>query len=122
MTTRATIPLLAALSILSFGGTALAGDAPKEGKKSFLVKTTHTPEQCLAALDEMAAKDKKLLAKMDWGCMSGDHSGYVIVQAADEKGALAMLPEANRATATAEMVTKFTPEQIKKIHEKVDKK
>lgn len=70
----------------------------------------------------MAAKDKVLLAKMDWGCMSGDHTGYVIVQAADEKAALAKLPEANRATATAEMVTKFTPEQIKKIHEKMDKK
>ncbi len=96
--------------------------APADGGKRYLITTTHTPEQCLAALDEMAAENKALLDKMQWGCKSGDHTGYAFVDAADEKAALAMVPPANRATAKATMVTKFTPEQLKKIHEKNDAK
>jgi len=37
-------------------------------------------------------------------------------------GSLEKLPEANRATAKAEMVTKFTPEQLKAIHAKMEAK
>ncbi len=106
-------------SLLLPAGRALAGD--KGSKHDYFVTTTHTPEQCLAALDEMAAKNKKLLSSVEWGCKSGDHTGYVFVQAADEKEALAKLPEVNRASAKAVMVTKFTPEDLKKIHKTMGK-
>lgn len=109
-----------ALIALSLSVPARAEDKGG-GHNTYLVTTTHTPEQCLAALDEMAAKEPKLLSKMEWGCKSGDHSGYAFVQAKDEKAALAQLPEANRAGAKAVAVTKFTPAQLKAIHEKMGK-
>jgi hypothetical protein len=118
--TRIIAAVVAAMGLFAY--SAVADDAaPAGSKKTYLLTTTHTPEQCLAALDEMASKDKELLAKMDWGCMSGDHTGYAIVTASDEKTAIGMLPPANRVTAKAEMVTKFTPEQIQAIHKKMGK-
>ena len=111
---------VAALVALSLSVPARAEDKGG-GNNTYLVTTTHTPEQCLAALDEMAAKDPKLLSKMEWGCKSGDHSGYAFVEAKDEKAALAQLPETNRATAKAIAVTKFSPAQLKAIHEKMGK-
>jgi hypothetical protein len=111
---------VAALVALSLSVPVRAEDKGG-GNHTYLVTTTHTPEECLAALDEMAAKDPKLLSKMEWGCKSGDHSGYAFVEAKDEKAALAQLPEANRATAKAVAVTKFTPAQLKAVHEKMGK-
>jgi predicted exporter len=101
--------------VMSAGRAALA-----EEQKTFLVTTTHTPQQCLSALDEMAQKNEKLLSTMEWGCKSGDHTGYAFVSARSEQEALAKLPEANRATAKAVPVTKFTPKQLKKIHADMD--
>ena len=113
------------LAIVALFTFALPPPARAEEKKggtgTYLVTTTHTPEQCLAALDEMASKDPKMLGKMEWGCKSGDHTGYAFVQAKDEQAAIAQLPEANRANAKAVAVTKFTPAQLKVIHEKMGK-
>lgn len=111
---------VAALVALTVSQPARAEDKGG-GKNTYLVTTTHTPEQCLAALDEMAAKEPKLLSKMEWGCKAGDHTGYAFVQAKDENAALAQLPEANRAAAKAVAVTKFSPAQLKAIHEKMNK-
>ncbi len=110
-------------TLLLAGGAQAAEKASKaEAKKTFLVTTTHTPEQCLAALDEMAAKNKKLLSKVEWGCKSGDHTGYIFLEAADEKAAVAQLPETNRVNAKAVMVTKFTPEELREIHKMMEQK
>ena len=98
-----------------------AGARAEAQKSTFLVTTTHTAEQCLAALDELNAKAQKLLAKIDWGCMAGDHTGYAFVSAVDGKAAIAKLPEINRATAKAVKVTKFTPEMLADIHKKMGK-
>ncbi len=113
----------AAVLSLALSSAARADEHAKSGgdAKTYLVTTTHTPEQCLAALDELAAKDPKMLGKMEWGCMSGDHTGYAFVQAKDEKAALEQLPATNRASAKAVAVTKFTPAQLKAIHEKMGK-
>lgn len=112
------IMLSAVAAMLLVAGTARAGDkaAKAAGDKTYFVTTTHTPEQCLSVLDDMAAQNKKLLSTTEWGCSSGDHTGYAFVQAASEDQALAQLPESSRASAKAVMVAKFTPEQLAKIH------
>lgn len=114
----------AALVALAVSSPARAGEQSMSGGKSqtYLVTTTHTPEQCLAALDELAAKDAKMLDRMEWGCKAGDHTGYAFVQAADEKAALAKLPPRNRESAKATPMTKFTPSQLKKIHASMQQK
>lgn len=96
----------------------------KEAKKmmsTYMVKLPHSKEECLAMLDDISAKGTKMLDKIEWGCMSGDHTGYVMVEAEDETAALAMLPEAERKTANVTKLTKFSPEQIKMFHEGMKK-
>ena len=104
------------LAILATVGTAIAAGPNQMKTERFLIISPHTPEMCLKALDEVQAKSPKLLAQMDWGCMAGDHTGYVEVNATDEAAARDMLPENARASAKIIKLNKFTSEQIKKFH------
>jgi hypothetical protein len=85
----------------------------------YLVISRHTPEQCLQALDDISAEGSDVLAKFEWGCMAGDHTGYALVQAGSEAEALNIVPASIRSEARAIKVVKFTPEQIKAFHEKM---
>jgi hypothetical protein len=114
MNARMMIASLAAL-VAVFGPTLRAHAADKQ---DYLIVSPHTPEECLKTLDTYLGKDQKTLAKMDWGCMSGDHTGYLKVSADSEQAALALLPEAQRASAKVIPLNKFTPEQIKSFHAK----
>jgi hypothetical protein len=58
----------------------------------YLIESPHTSEECLRALDEILARDPGMLAKYDFGCMSGDHTGYVIVEAGSESEARENVP------------------------------
>jgi hypothetical protein len=100
-------------------GTALASDPPTMKGDRYLLIMPHTPEQCVAALDAMEAASPELLAKTDWGCMAGDHTGYLVVHAASQQAALNMVPANERAGAKAIKLNKFTPEQIKSFHKKM---
>jgi len=106
------------LSVAVPTDTALAGEQPMKGDR-YLVIMPHTAEQCLKALDDMEAASSQLLAKTDWGCMAGDHTGYLVVHAASEQAALGMIPASERAQAKAIKLNKFTPEQIKSFHQKM---
>jgi hypothetical protein len=99
-------------------GPALAGDPTTagEGKGKYLVMVKHTPEECLARMDEVA-KNKNLLSKAEWGCMSGDHTMYLTTEAKSPDDALRMVPEPERKDASAVKLTKLTEAQIRKLHE-----
>ncbi len=88
------------------------------GDNTYLIKLPHTAESCLASLDKISKDNSKLLSKIEWGCMSGDHTGYLIVNSKDEKSALEMLPVSVRDQAKIEKVDKFTKEQIESFHKK----
>jgi hypothetical protein len=103
---------LAALFLVALGVHAASK------KSRYLVIAPHTPEQCLAALDQFEQKAPALLEKVDWGCMAGDHTGYLRVEAEDDAAALASLPEGVRSSARAVKLGKFTPEQIRAFHKK----
>jgi len=88
------------------------------GDNTYLIKLPHTVESCLASLDKISKENSKLLSKIEWGCMSGDHTGYLIVNSKDEKSALEILPASVRDQAKIEKVDKFTKEQIESFHKK----
>ncbi len=107
-------PILAAFALAALlGSTSLAAE---KAKSRYLVIAPHSPEQCLAVLDDVNEHDKALLKKIDWGCMAGDHTAYLEVSADSSEAALASLPEKSRASARAVKLGKFTPEQIKQFH------
>jgi len=83
----------------------------------YFVESKHTQEECLRALDEILAKGPGALAKVEWGCMAGDHTGYSIVEAGSQTEALEGVPSFLRAKARAVKLNKFTPEQIRSFHQ-----
>lgn len=96
----------------------LAAGSSTQGKQQYLIMMPHTKEQCLKALDDMSASAKELLAKTQWGCMAGEHTGYVIVEATSEQLAREMVPMAERSKAKVIPLNMFTPEQIRSFHQK----
>ncbi|HUS82429.1 MAG TPA: hypothetical protein VM013_04120 [Dehalococcoidia bacterium] len=83
----------------------------------YVVESTHTPEECLRDLDTIVQEDPEVLDKFEWGCLSGEHRGFAIVQAEDERRALGLVPASIRGRSRAIPVTKFTPEQVRMAHE-----
>jgi hypothetical protein len=100
---------------LAAGGSDTKASPYQQGDR-YMILTPHTKEQCLKSLDAMVASSSDLLAKTEWGCMVGDHTGYVIVNAASEEAARNMLPPSERPSARVIKLNKFTPEQIKSFH------
>ena len=84
----------------------------------YMIESPHTEEECTQALDETLVKGTDLLAKFDWGCMSGEHTGWAVVDAANEAEARNMVPTFLRSKARVVKVDKFTPQQIKSFHQK----
>jgi len=88
----------------------------KTAGPQYLVISPHTPEQCMKALDDVSAAGG--LEKWSFGCMDGDHTGYLIVSAANAQEAMKHVPADERANARAVMLHHFTAAELKSIHEK----
>lgn len=82
----------------------------------YMITSAHEPEQCLDALDEMAAKGTGSLDKFVFGCKEGDHTGYAIVEAENRSAALDVLPDMLQETACVAKVERFTQADIKAFH------
>ncbi len=82
----------------------------------FLIEAPHTKEDCLDALDSVAALSKELFGRFDWGCGNNVHTGWAIVEAQDATTATMMLPTNIRNQVRAVEVTRFTAEQIQAFH------
>jgi hypothetical protein len=121
-TMRRNLPVSAVMVILllACAGSALnARDEHKAKKMQFLIEMKHTPEQCVAELDRVSAEAPKLLEQVEWGCMAGDHTGYLMVWAENEAAAKNMVPAFLRGDDTSIVaLNKFTVEQIKSFHGK----
>jgi hypothetical protein len=84
--------------------------------KTFLLESKHAEEDCLKALDEIAASNPKLLDSCWMGCSVGEHTGWATVEAQNESEARNQLPSSLRANAKVVEVGKYTPEQIRSLH------
>jgi hypothetical protein len=82
----------------------------------YLVESPHTQAECLKELDDVAAKGSDVLGKFSWGCMTGEHTGYAILEARDETEARSFVPEIVRGKARVHPVSTFTPKDIEKFH------
>ncbi len=84
----------------------------------YMIASRHDPEECLRALDEELAKGPGTLDKFAYGCKEGDHTGYAIVEAKKLSDALALVPDFLQESACITKVDKFSPADIKSLHEK----
>jgi len=84
--------------------------------QTYLIISSHTVEQCMASMDDLKTKGNDFLSNTFWGCHSGDHTAYVIVNAENETAARNTLPASAKDNAKVIMVEKFTVEQIESMH------
>jgi|DewCreStandDraft_1066081.scaffolds.fasta_scaffold00391_23 hypothetical protein len=83
----------------------------------YLIESPHTPQECLQALDEVLAQGSEMLARYQWGCAAGEHTGWAIVEAGSKEEALRMVPALVRSKARIVALNTFTPEQIRSFHQ-----
>ena len=108
----------------SAAGSGWAQDPPKpaeHGKAAerhhYLVSLKHEAEDCIRLIEDWEKDHRALLAKTEWGCAAGTHSGWVVVEATSEHAAIEQVPASNRTGAKAVMVEVVsTPDHLKKIH------
>lgn len=84
----------------------------------FIIQTDHTEEECLRVLDSVLQAGAHYLFNADWGCHDGVHSAWMMVEAGTHDEARNIIPPAFRRNARLVQLNKFTPEEIKQLHEK----
>ncbi len=82
----------------------------------YLVISPHGAEDCLHVMDLTVTAG--YITHYDWGCESGDHTGWLILEAENDEEALLSVPSLVRNKARAIRIRKYTPEQIQEFHKK----
>jgi hypothetical protein len=82
----------------------------------FLVISPHTAGDCVKALKEIHAVG--YITHFEWGCMDGDHTGWVTLEAESAQQALMVVPAMQRQSAKAIRLVKFSPQDIEAMHVK----
>jgi len=80
----------------------------------YIVESPHTAGDCKKALKDVLSAG--YLSHFDWGCLDGDHRGWVIIEAASAQEALMVVPVGYRPQAKVVKLTKFSREQLEKMH------
>jgi hypothetical protein len=86
--------------------------------KRYLIETNHSGEECLHVLDLVLSHG--YITHYDWGCEAGVHTGWIILEAEDEKQAILSVPTALRHEARVVPLNKFTPEMIRNFHNQIN--
>ena len=80
----------------------------------YLIEVPHEPEvqACARVVQVFLATGSHLLSQADWGCLDGQHSAWIIVEADCKEQARYAVPPAFRADAKIVGLNKFTMEQV----------
>jgi len=76
----------------------------------FLVVSPHTEEDCSKVVKLTLAIG--YLTHFYWGCKVGDHCGYAMIEAANEKEALLSVPTVIRNKSKATEIIQFDPREV----------
>jgi hypothetical protein len=88
----------------------------------YMIHHSHdpSPKECFRILDAFVAIGAHYLTNAFWGCLAGEHTAWIIVEADDEYQARLMAPPVIRRVAQITTVNKFTPTQIRELHDSHD--
>jgi len=81
----------------------------------YLIETPHTAENCQRLVKEIHALG--YLHNFEWGCDSGIHSGWAIIEAESEAEARLAVPPLLRSRARVVKLSKFEVSDIESWHE-----
>jgi hypothetical protein len=80
--------------------------------QKFLIVSPHTHEECTRVIKQTLAIG--YLTHFYWGCKSGDHTGYAMIDAESEKEALLSIPTVIRNKGKAIGIIQFDPKVVEK--------
>ena len=80
----------------------------------YLVESPHSKDDCTHVIKLVEALG--YLTHFEWGCASGNHTGFAIIEAENEAQARMVVPTMSRNAARVVKLNKFTPEMLKAGH------
>ena len=75
-----------------------------------MIISPHTHEDCKQVVKMTLAAG--YLSHFEWGCKSGDHNAYAIIEAENEQQALLSIPALVRHKAKAIRIDQFDPKDV----------
>lgn len=81
----------------------------------YIVILPHTAEECMKSLKQIESIGT--ITHFDWACKDGEHTGYVILEAESKSEAIMVVPTIQRSKARVVKLTKFSPEDVRAMHE-----
>ena len=87
----------------------------------FLIEVPHEADtlECTRVVHVFLSTGSHFITNAEWGCKSGVHSAWMLVDMDDKAQALAIVPPAFRATARIVGLTHFTLAEIEPALEKL---
>ena len=76
----------------------------------YLIETPHAGSECLALIKQLNAQG--YLHNFDWGCETGTHTGWAIIEAENEAQARLAVPPLVRGRARITKLNKFDGKTI----------
>lgn len=76
----------------------------------YLIESPHTAKDCAMIVKETMAIG--YLTHFYWGCKTGDHRAWAIIEAEDEQGALLSVPSLLRNKSKAIPIVQFDPKEV----------
>lgn len=90
------------------------------GRTRFIVVVRHEPEECLDAIEQTIAQGPGFQHAYDWGCLVGDHIGFVAVMAGSRQEAIDdYVPYRWRKQARAYRVRPVTVTELREWQDEV---
>jgi len=80
----------------------------------YLIETPHEAQDCQKLVQQVYAMG--YLMNFDWGCKSGVHSGWAIIEAESEDQARLAVPPLVRSKARVVKLVKFHAKDVKPLH------
>lgn len=80
----------------------------------YLIETPHTAQDCQSLVDQVRASG--YLFNFDWGCKSGVHCGWAIIEAESEAQARLAVPALVRSKARVIKLNKYDVD-ARSLHE-----
>ncbi len=83
----------------------------------FLIEVPHEAEHeaCLRAVRILLTSGSHFLTRSDFGCLDGEHKGWLIVELESKEEARSILPPSFRSQANIVKLNKFTIEEIDEL-------
>ncbi|MHB0999784.1 MAG: hypothetical protein ACYC27_11125 [Armatimonadota bacterium] len=79
----------------------------------FMIELPHSRDDCADMLMNIAERSPEFMGGANWGCISGNHTGWGIVEADNIAQVRDLLPDDLRDTASITEINQYTADEVK---------